>query len=1371
MNIIKALTVFLIFFITCTNQLCGQGDTHSHNTAFTLEELKTYASDESYVLYPYYKGKKFHYSEYLKEPVFEINGDMHNYDFCLKLIATLGPFQKLENNPTIAIHFFNQEIDDFQEILFLSAIEKYYPSQYIEYLLSRASKLFQGDKLKDLERLNIDNKKIEELINTPLVALNAKKKIDKATPTQESKFYYEGHQIFPSIYLFKSVLPPNKFATCCDNFSSFIDCIYESKVHPLSLASALLRLPPYLPQLEENPTKEKIKSISNNIFRNASQEILQECLENCVKELCITDKNQCNEREICISYITGVSSSNSFKSKKIEQESDCIECPSNINITDKGVQFNLNFGTIPQLSNSKPDIQNPNSYPNFPWTAYIHIRESSFEYPVFRNQPVFISASKINQLLEQVSTELGDEACFELRPPSVYAKNKNCIKQQCISFDCPSISLSKQNGTTALSVRNYEPLIWGESTFEIDWNNQRYEIDRDIRIEMPINDLRESTVQFHRTNNCGERIANFGCNIGLDLISPFSECDRGQPMDITNIASEKIDDSYNVSFTLENIRTDSFDIQIVNSEIEDYSPTLIPIVECKGQNCFFQTEFGFGNWCFTITETRADNKTCPPIEICKHIEIKNENCSLKDNLSIELSLLESFENCNGVATIHINQGLEEFVFVDWGTGVGPVPILERHDLSPGSYRIGVYLEENNNYCLVKTIDFDIDADCSLDLTKLLHPSKKSSIVEPYTEFYGKKDYTYKWNTGAKTPVNGWLSNRGSYRLTVTDAKGCSAIAAKKKDLGPIMPIINNIEISEINYKTGEAKLRIDCSLPSTLTFQDGSLYDYALEYNISNEFDRFHSSFLPLRKLENSMEIRIGRSFSNGVFKITPFVTKKKLRERHVGASRIICIPDFEQLYEFQKTNIRIAKENDPNCTWQSHSLVGFCGGQDSCKIISTSLGVLKVPFGSFNIPLGQVNTSFFAEIQPVLEGSLAFNPSSGITTGLAPASTFSPIAHLGNNNWSDGQGCNCFDFEIDFKSTAVSNQTIEIRNHPDNPSGVHLTQTDKHAATLCVEESGTYCISIIDQNGCIVDYCREINIREIEVATLNTRANTKYIGYPKRIGNGEVLIILDDSTPAPVYWKHIFANKIVEKSDTKLHLNHLYPGKYEVEVTDATGCSRKIPFQINDCYGSSNKSGEQIAEWNLNSSGQVLFGTNLLSLNNQNQIGTNLLRDVNTWTLPDGTKIEGLASIVPIETGYYRLKIPSLCGGWNNVIRGYINPEDAFPDKIDVSVDNTSNSKPKLCVDLKTIKYLLNLLPDDYSFVSVEVHLDNTDNPRILYSKSFSRENIYSLLDDKFCATIEKGDHAPYHITIELEWQRNKHTERQSAAISLQAS
>ncbi len=481
----------------------------------------------------------------------------------------------------------------------------------------------------------------------------------------------------------------------------------------------------------------------------------------------------------------------------------------------------------------------------------------------------------------------------------------------------------------------------------------------------------------------------------------------------------------------------------------------------------------------------------------------------------------------------------------------------------------------------------------------------------------------------------------------------------------LIPVIKNYKITEVNCATNEAILYIEYFIPTDLTFNHGQAYDFGFEYKISAKQSLDYINEFRIRKMGlNNTEIKIAPNYYGGEVKITPFLKVKKPHENIIhGDIKSLAIPKFELHDEYLKTTISIKQEKTKDCnSFNQFSLIGFCGSPNGCKIISTPQVTPKVPYGIFEIPLVIFNNSILAKIQSILPEGQVCRSDIPITAGIKPATVNSPITFLGNNYWSNSEDCNCFKFELDIGITPTVNQTFTFLNHPNNPDGTKVYRRRGQSAELCIVQDGLHCISVIDQNDCKMDFCTELNTRNLNISAFNI-APVK--ATSQKSSNGEVIIVLDPSIKGPIKWGNIrkknpnYWTKLKgkefnivkvqeeEKNDTKFHISGLMMGEYYVKVTDANKCAKEVSFKVNLCSIDNILHGWHIGEKHnhLGNDKQVIFS---VIPKFTNMVPTSILGSVLdqfdfTWTLPDGSTTKGI-ELIPKQAGKYQLDIIGRC-------------------------------------------------------------------------------------------------------------------------------
>lgn len=1048
----------------------------------------------------------------------------------------------------------------------------------------------------------------------------------------------------------------------------------------------------------------------------------------------------------------------------VEKDNLCIDCPVILNFDQN---FSWEFdeymdGALSPIDGESgtwrpisPDPDDPNSIVNLPWKVLLCYNEICVELdevsrgdePTSINQLLLLS--ELTQVLAPV-VKKGDELCIKLESPSTLDPNMNCNNEECIDFICPFISVSREHGLLGIEVENLNTLLWSvyseepnfskTPAFTLDIKKKvgnefivigTETITKNGRIEFPINSPGTYCVEFGENCDNGSLFFDLGCLEDFHEIRIFEECLIQDPISVSS--HELLFDNFitkRLLLNFNNVNGYPFSLRVPGDN--EY------IIECEDNQCEISniTSFIAGSICFVVDYGGGcvlndcvqfgicDGPAPPPIVGVDPLDRSSNACI---NYSV-LASNPSGPNADD-GTIEISFAKDDYTYlVEWITTQEPnggqaTDSYLKEELTAGEACFMIYVDKNGECCEVYDC-ITLTAECpEIILPEFEYFTNNCSgyniIIQHDSNDHpsgGEPPYTWEWN--AENLITNGNGNRfefddfpdahgllkdGVFRLTVTDANGCSTIQNFSNPEPPDMPILLDVEVAEHSCKNPrELRFVIDYIIPennnpnveygySWRTFTPGVIESalYTGDPINTTGLGQIEIAIDAEGPLREAIEIKLykGPSVAGGC---------------ETSNSFIFEVPEFPS--NTNGSSLNIVKISDEECDLNNvtYMLVGECTSEYGCNIIGDVQHVNgeRVPQGHFNIDLGFIFGPRSFTLNPLLsDGSIC-----GPVNAMMYADHDNSVLVLGDDVWKVGFGCNCWNFTIN------SNQGINPANYsivpPDNDQIEYFNveiRNDYIEATICIEESGIYCIDVVDQYGCVTQHCKQLDIKELESTTTIFDDATCSPGP-----DGSLTVNVNGGVPPYKFTYHDGLEEyLVYEGHAFVVFDNMPPGNYKFSFTDARGCSGGQDIvTVDECVSNQNYTDFDVHH-NLESNEFYVLG-----------IDVDYARPPEesveiSWTGPNGFTESG-PIISPTASGLYCFSAKPCCGGPFTGCRAFLNPIDCPFDQLPMSVENSCASNnllnPKrIGIDPQPFAWALGeLLPLDVKNVRVEIILQS---------------------------------------------------------------
>ncbi len=426
---------------------------------------------------------------------------------------------------------------------------------------------------------------------------------------------------------------------------------------------------------------------------------------------------------------------------------------------------------------------------------------------------------------------------------------------------------------------------------------------------------------------------------------------------------------------------------------------------------------------------------------------------------------------------------------------------------------------------------------------------------------GASPFTYKWSNGIESFNNASINTPGIYRLSVTDANGCSIVNVYNVENELRLPKIESVSIKEVLCEQSAIKVDVEYFLP---VFDIDVVAGFEYEYFDSKKDQMIFRYFKINESGFGKRKLILGPNADpDQIFKITAFAQiGKRGNYKCYGDSELLELPSIPAPQEFSATRIEIKKRDLSNCTPnEGFFLDGYCGSAEGC-LIEGGLPLIHrtVPQGMFEIDLPNIAGNKRYSILPLLENNIQCSELDFLANNLEAqriATHDYNSINLGGVNWSDGEDCNCYLFKIE----EIVDSPVTITNSEMSTYGSTVTQIGDFSAKVCIENDGPHCVLVTDQIGCQVEYCNlDLQIRNLEISAINTFK--EYV-----VGKtGDFFASVNNNNAQPVKWNvGDLEEFIISIDDFSLALSSLSKGEYTIEAEDANGCKEVINFEIDD--------------------------------------------------------------------------------------------------------------------------------------------------------------------------------------------------------------
>lgn len=615
-------------------------------------------------------------------------------------------------------------------------------------------------------------------------------------------------------------------------------------------------------------------------------------------------------------------------------------------------------------------------------------------------------------------------------------------------------------------------------------------------------------------------------------------------------------------------------VQLLNTTVTD--------VSCAGQaNGAIQIEVTGTNLSFQWNsgETTQNISNKGPGFYSVHIsdgicDLDVSNIQIKVPPSLAVSGVVSSPACAGTNSgsieLYITGGTSPYSF-NWSNAATTQNIS---DLDAGNYLCTV---TDANGCSVVTQLFKLDNPPNLAVFSIkddVDCFQGSDGVISVSVLGGIPPYVYSWNDGVKVKDRNFLT-AGTYKITVTDANGCSVTSSNIDILQPpkLIASINSIEQTSCkNLSNGQINIQVSGGTTP---------YDYLWSNNFQGE-DLYNAGqgiygvtitdAHNCRTAINGMNISSADSLS-----ITQATLTNTTCNTLANGSISITVAGGNGNFQYQWSNSATTKNLTSLAAGTYQLTVSDSGGCAFVSDIYTISEISPVSIIVENLEIADCASNQKGNIDISVQGQSPY--SFKWSNGLTSEDLYGVFNGIYGVTVTDYQGCKASLNNINLSGTGdpffVQLDVLEGISCPGEQNGKLVVKIDGGAAPFQYNWStgkeydleaqtdsvsglfaGTYAITITDNRGCVVS--DTVTIEAPAPLTLNVKKITNLVCKGKH--TGALLIEVNGGTKP---YKYIWSTPDGTVENTTPNFTGLKSGLYSVMVIDANGCSIELPAPV----------------------------------------------------------------------------------------------------------------------------------------------------------------------------------------------------------------
>jgi len=487
------------------------------------------------------------------------------------------------------------------------------------------------------------------------------------------------------------------------------------------------------------------------------------------------------------------------------------------------------------------------------------------------------------------------------------------------------------------------------------------------------------------------------------------------------------------------------------------------------------------------------------------------------------------------------------------------------NLSPGNYTVTV--TDAAGCSANKPVNVD-DVDCSdIIITLNREHGKCGGAIKGYilSEIENAvSPLSYNWNNNSNTA---YIENAsfGSYKLTVTDARGCSRVKSRNVTNGSSLSVsLNGSDLSAFNSNDGSASLSVNGgSSPYTYKWSTG-----ATSTSINNltpgVYEVLATDANGCIAKENITIEDVDCAANN--FKAGLIYENVNCRNGNDGFIRVNPSGGYSP-YSYSWTGSNTSSNSRSNLSQGTYSME--ITDSKNCSISASQ--TISHPTNALSLSVAKTNETYFNESN----GSATANASGGTPPyqyNWSSGAGGSKLNALSGGAYTvrvlDANGCsatksfsiagiNCDNIALNVNSNdalcygVASGTASASATGGSSPYTISWTNNDV-GNTADNFPTGVYEAYVIDNVGCST--YRELTIDEATELNFNlSETDVSYYGQ----NNGAASVTASNGTPPYTYsW---------DNGASTGSINNLAPGSYTVTITDSNNCNRSAQAIVED--------------------------------------------------------------------------------------------------------------------------------------------------------------------------------------------------------------
>jgi hypothetical protein len=570
--------------------------------------------------------------------------------------------------------------------------------------------------------------------------------------------------------------------------------------------------------------------------------------------------------------------------------------------------------------------------------------------------------------------------------------------------------------------------------------------------------------------------------------------------------------------------------------------------------------------------------------------------------------------CNGAATGTINitasGGKSPYSFA-WSNGATTEDLTT---LTAGTYSVAV---KDSKGCIANAT-FTVNESKIIITANQITPSCQANGSIDIAIVGGIAPYSYLWSNGATTEDITALAG-GSYSVTVKDAKGCSANATYIVPASAIIITVNQITPScqangsiNINIAGGTAPYSYLWSNGATteditalaggsysVTVKDATGCSASATYTVPTSSITISANQITpsCNQANGGININIAGGTAPYSYLWSNGATTEDITSLNGGTYSVVVKDatgcSATAAFIVVASKMVITSQIIPSCDQATGSInVSITGGIAPYSYLwsngATTEDITSLSAGTYTVTVKDATgcsatETFAVTASKVVITANQISPSCGLpngsidisaTGGTAPytylwsnGATTEDLQNLSGGVYSvtvkDKNGCatqasytltlantlSLFASSVQTNCSENASATIDLTVNGGAAPYNYLWNTGASIQDISVSASGTYSVTVTDSKGCKETLSVSVSLKNIQVSSL--------VAQPLCAGNtGSITIQTPTGGEAP--YTYLWSNGAASAS-----ISNLTAGNYSVTVSDNSGCSKLLSFQI----------------------------------------------------------------------------------------------------------------------------------------------------------------------------------------------------------------